>query len=50
MIKKRAEESILMEIAHEKMPNIIIRERQIKNYNEVLHHTGQNGHHQNVYK
>ena len=30
--------------------SLIIREKQIKNYNEVSPHTGQNGHHQKIYK
>ena len=30
--------------------SLIIREMQIKNYNEVSPHTSQNGHHQKIYK
>ena len=30
--------------------SLIIREMQIKNYNEISSHTSQNGHHQKVYK
>ena len=30
--------------------SLITREMQIKNHNEILPHTGQNGHHQKVYK
>ena len=37
--------------AHEKILNITNYQRNAnKNYNEVLPHTGQNGHHQKVYK
>ena len=37
--------------AHEKMFNIVNYQRNAnQNYNEVSPHTGQNGHHQKVYK
>ena len=36
--------------AHEKMVNIINQRNANQNYNEVLPHTGQNGHHKKLYK
>ena len=47
-----SKENIHMAIkAHEKMLNITNYQRNAnQNYNEVSPHTGQNGHHQKVYK
>ena len=44
LLQRRHKDS---EKAHEKMLNIANYQRDVnQNYNEKLHHTGQNGHHQ----
>ena len=46
-----SKEDIQMGRTHEKMLNITNYQRNAnQNHNEVSPHTGQNGHHQNIYK
>ena len=42
---------VVLKVTHEKMVNIAHYYRNAnQNYNEISHHTSQNGPHQNVYK